>query len=51
MKVRSFIIALLLTTVILPFTTPGSEISVSEDGILYKLDNPPEIALEKFRNT
>ncbi|HIA40432.1 MAG TPA: hypothetical protein EYN88_06125 [Candidatus Poseidoniales archaeon] len=51
MKVRSLILALLLTTVILPFTTPGSEISVSEDGILYKLDNPPEIALEKFRNT
>ncbi len=36
---------------ILPFTTPDPEISITEDGIPIKLDNPPEIALEKFRNS
>ena len=51
MKVRSFIVALLLITLLLPFTAPNSEVSITEDGLLIKLDNPPEEALEKFKDT
>ena len=51
MKVRSLIVALLLTTVLLPLTAPNAEISFGDEGLLIKLDNPPVEALEKFQNS
>ena len=50
MKARSIIVALLLTTMVLPFTTPELEVSNSDDGILMKIDNPPADILEKYQS-
>ncbi|MDP6640758.1 MAG: hypothetical protein QF817_06780, partial [Candidatus Poseidoniaceae archaeon] len=50
MKARSIIVALLLTTMVLPFTTPELEVSNSDEGILMKIDNPPADILEKYQS-